>query len=169
MNPHFVFNSLNSIKSIIDKNENEKAVNYLTTFLKLIRTLFQNSGKREISLYEELETCRLYATLEIMRFGDKLKVVFDIDESLDLKDIKVPALILQKDNRKLLISRTLSDIEEMLPPQPFLRIHHSTLVNTMHITHFLRTDGGYIIMDNNARLSISKAKKEKVMEKLGLK
>ncbi|MFT3949772.1 MAG: LytTR family DNA-binding domain-containing protein [Agriterribacter sp.] len=77
--------------------------------------------------------------------------------------------VLLKDNRKLLISRTLSDIEEMLPPQPFLRIHHSTLVNTMHITHFLRTDGGYIIMSNNARLSISKSKKEKVMEKLGLK
>ncbi|MBX2922416.1 MAG: histidine kinase [Chitinophagaceae bacterium] len=95
MNPHFVFNSLNSIKSIIDKNENEKAVNYLTTFSKLIRILFQNSGKREISLYEELETCRLYATLEKMRFGDKLNVIFDVDESLDLKDIEVPALILQ--------------------------------------------------------------------------
>ncbi|MBX2922417.1 MAG: response regulator transcription factor [Chitinophagaceae bacterium] len=74
-----------------------------------------------------------------------------------------------KDNRKVLISRTLSDIEEMLPPASFLRIHHSTLVNTLHVTHFLRTDGGYIIMNNNVRLSISKSKKEKVMEKLGLK
>ncbi|MFT3748773.1 MAG: LytTR family DNA-binding domain-containing protein [Agriterribacter sp.] len=74
-----------------------------------------------------------------------------------------------KRHRKLLISRTLGDIKKMLPPQPFLRIHHSTLINTMHITHFLRTDGGYIIMNNNARLSISKSKKEKVMEKLALK
>lgn len=74
-----------------------------------------------------------------------------------------------KDNRKLLISRTLSDIEEMLPLVPFLRIHHSTLVNTLHVTHFVRTDGGYIVMNNNARLGISKSKKEKVMEKLGLK
>src|SRR4030095_4891556 len=52
MNPHFVFNSLNSIKSLINKNENGHAAEYLTTFSKLIRTLFQNSDKREISLHE---------------------------------------------------------------------------------------------------------------------
>lgn len=95
MNPHFIFNSLNSIKSLINKNANEKAASYLTTFSKLIRTLFQNSDKREVSLYEELETCRLYTQLESMRFGDKVEFVFESDERLDLKDIKVPALILQ--------------------------------------------------------------------------
>ena len=95
MNPHFIFNSMNSIKSLINKNENEKAANYLTTFSKLIRTLFQNSDKREVSLFEEIETCKLYTQLEKMRFGDKIKFVFNIDEAIDLKDIKVPALILQ--------------------------------------------------------------------------
>ncbi len=95
MNPHFVFNSLNSIKSLINKNDNEKAAGYLSTFSKLIRTLFQNSDKREVSLYEELETCKLYTQLEKMRFGDKVEFVFDVDETIDLKDFKVPALILQ--------------------------------------------------------------------------
>jgi anti-sigma regulatory factor (Ser/Thr protein kinase) len=95
MNPHFVFNSLNSIKSLINKNDNEKAAGYLSTFSKLIRTLFQNSDKREVSLYEELETCKLYTQLEKMRFGDKVEFIFDVDESIDLKDFKVPALILQ--------------------------------------------------------------------------
>jgi len=95
MNPHFIFNSLNSIKSLINKYENEKAANYLTTFSKLIRTLFQNSDKREVNLFEEIETCKLYTQLERMRFGDKIKFVFNIDDSIDLKDIKVPALILQ--------------------------------------------------------------------------
>jgi LytS/YehU family sensor histidine kinase len=95
MNPHFIFNSLNSIKSLINKNENEAAAGYLTTFSKMIRTLFHHSDKREISLWEELETCRLYTELEKMRFGEKVYFVFDIDESLDLKDIKVPALVLQ--------------------------------------------------------------------------
>lgn len=95
MNPHFIFNSLNSIKSLINKNENDKAARYLTIFSKLIRTLFQNSDRREISLYEEIETCKLYTELEKMRFGDKVDFSFDIDESVDLKDIKVPALILQ--------------------------------------------------------------------------
>ena len=95
MNPHFIFNSMNSIKALINKNENEKAANYLTTFSKLIRTLFQNSDKREISLSEELETCKLYTELEKLRFGDKIKFVFEIDKNIDLKDIKVPALTLQ--------------------------------------------------------------------------
>ena len=95
MNPHFVFNSLNSIKSLINKNDNEKAAGYLATFSKLIRTLFQNSDKREVSLHEELETCKLYTELEKMRFGNKVEFVFDVDETIDLKDFKVPALILQ--------------------------------------------------------------------------
>lgn len=95
MNPHFIFNSMNSIKSLINKNENEKAAEYLTTFSKLIRTLFNNSDKREVSLHEELETCKLYTKIEKMRFGNKVSFIFDIDEAMDLKDFKVPALILQ--------------------------------------------------------------------------
>lgn len=95
MNPHFVFNSLNSIKALINKNENDIAVRYLTTFSKLIRTLFQNSDKREVSLYEELETCKLYSQLEQMRFGNKIEFLFEVSDGIDLKDIKVPALILQ--------------------------------------------------------------------------
>ncbi len=95
MNPHFIFNSLNSIKSLINKNESDKAAGYLTIFSKLIRTLFQNSDKREVSLFEELETCKLYTQLEKMRFGNKVEFLFDVNESIDLKDIKVPALILQ--------------------------------------------------------------------------
>ena len=95
MNPQFIFNGMNSIKSLITKNENDKASNYLTTFSKLIRTLFQNSDKREISLFEEIETGKLYTKLEQMRFGNKIDFVFNIDETIDLKDIKVPALLLQ--------------------------------------------------------------------------
>jgi sensor histidine kinase YesM len=95
MNPHFIFNCMNSIKSLMQKDENEKAVTYLTTFSKLIRTVFQNSDKREISLYDEIETCHLYTQLESMRFGNKFSYAFNIDETLDLKSIMVPALILQ--------------------------------------------------------------------------
>jgi signal transduction histidine kinase len=95
MNPHFIFNSLNSIKSLINKNENDKAAGYLTTFSKLIRTLFQNADKREVSLFEEIETCKLYTQLERMRFGDKVDFIFHVDETIDTKDIKMPALILQ--------------------------------------------------------------------------
>jgi sensor histidine kinase YesM len=95
MNPHFIFNCLNSIKSLMQQNDNEKATTYLVTFSKLIRTIFQNSDKREITLFDEIETCRLYAQLESMRFGNKLSCKFEIEESIDLKSIMIPALILQ--------------------------------------------------------------------------
>jgi ligand-binding sensor domain-containing protein len=95
MNPHFIFNCMNSIKSLIQQKNEDKAVSYLTTFSKLLRTILQNSDKREITLYDELETCRLYTQLESMRFDKKFSYHFDIDESADLKSIRVPALIIQ--------------------------------------------------------------------------
>ncbi len=71
--------------------------------------------------------------------------------------------------KKLLISKTLGDIEEMLPAEIFQRIHHSTLVNLQHVTHFIRTDGGYIHLKNGEKLMVSKAKKEALLQRLGLK
>ncbi len=71
--------------------------------------------------------------------------------------------------KKLLISKTLGDIEEILPAEIFQRIHHSTLVNLQHVTHFIRTDGGYVQLKNGEKLTVSKAKKEALMQRLGLK
>jgi two-component system LytT family sensor kinase len=56
MNPHFIFNCLNSIKSLIQEDQKGKSVTYLTTFSKLIRTLFNNADKKEISLHDEIAT-----------------------------------------------------------------------------------------------------------------
>lgn len=71
--------------------------------------------------------------------------------------------------KPMLISRTLGDVEELLPPEIFQRIHHSTLVNVTYISQFLRTDGGYVVLKNGEKLSVSKAKKEMLMARLGLK
>lgn len=95
MNPHFVFNCLNSIKALMQEQETEKGVKYLTTFSKLIRTLFNNADKKEISLYDEIETCKLYLQLEAMRFDSKFSYTVNVDENIDLKSIQVPALIIQ--------------------------------------------------------------------------
>jgi sensor histidine kinase YesM len=95
MNPHFIFNCLNSIKALIQNDDKQRASVYLTTFSKLIRTIFQNSDKRQISLYDEIETCRFYTQLETMRLNGKLKYTFDVDPNLDLKSVMVPALIVQ--------------------------------------------------------------------------
>ncbi len=95
MNPHFIFNCMNSIKALIQQKEDDKAITYLTTFSKLLRTILQNMDKREISLYDEIEICRLYTQLECMRFGNKFTYTFSVDPKLDIKSIQVPALILQ--------------------------------------------------------------------------
>ena len=95
MNPHFIFNCLNSIKSLIQDGHKDKSVTYLTTFSKLIRTLFNNADKKEISLYDEMETCKLYLQLEAMRFDSKFSYNINIDPTIDLKSITVPALIVQ--------------------------------------------------------------------------
>ena len=74
------------------------------------------------------------------------------------------------DNKKyILVSKTLGDIEELLPADIFQRIHHSTVVNLNYVTHFVRTDGGYVKLQTGEQLAVSKSKKESVMERLGLK
>ncbi len=95
MNPHFIFNCLNSIKSLIQEQQTEKGVTYLTTFSKLIRTLFNNADKKEITLHDEIETCKLYLQLEAMRFDTKFSYQVNVDEHIDLKSVQVPALIIQ--------------------------------------------------------------------------
>lgn len=77
--------------------------------------------------------------------------------------------VFMEGQKTMLISRTLGSVEELLPPELFQRIHHSTLVNTTYITQFFRTDGGYIVLKNGEKLSVSKAKKEMLMARLGLK
>lgn len=71
--------------------------------------------------------------------------------------------------KPMLVSKALGDVEELLPPELFQRIHHSTLVNVSCISQFLRTDGGFVILSNGEKLSVSKAKKENLMARLGLK
>jgi two-component system, LytTR family, response regulator len=74
------------------------------------------------------------------------------------------------DNKKyILVSKTLGDIEELLPNDIFQRIHHSTIINLQYVTHFVRSDGGYVKMTSGEQLAVSKSRKETLMEKLGLK
>lgn len=94
MNPHFIFNCLNSIKALIQEKQDQKAVSYLTTFSTLIRRQLNNTSN-EITLQDELDTCRLYLQLEAMRFEDRITYDFSVDLEEWQKQISVPPLILQ--------------------------------------------------------------------------
>lgn len=95
MNPHFLFNSLNSIKLYIINNEKEKAVFYLNKFSKLMRNILNNSQEKEITLKEELDMTELYMNLENIRFDEQINFNIIHDKNLNLENIKVPSLILQ--------------------------------------------------------------------------
>lgn len=95
MNPHFIFNSLNSIKLYIINNEKENAVYYLNKFSKLIRKILDATRQNSISLAEELETMQLYVSIENIRFNGELQFEVEKDDELFLEDIKLPSLILQ--------------------------------------------------------------------------
>lgn len=95
MNPHFIFNSLNSINNFILRNEKEYASEYLIKFSKLIRRILENSMRPLISLDEELEALTLYIELEALRFKHSFKHEIRYSNDLDTLSIKVPPLILQ--------------------------------------------------------------------------
>ncbi|MEI9810400.1 MAG: histidine kinase [Bacteroidota bacterium] len=74
---------------MIQEDNKRQAINYLTTFSKLIRSQL-NNVQQEVSLYEELETCRLYVQLESLRFSSKIVFEFIIEDGVDLHTLKVP-------------------------------------------------------------------------------
>lgn len=95
MNPHFLFNSLNSIKLYIINNEQKNAVHYLNKFSKLVRKILEASSLREIPLAEELETAELYMNIENIRFSNEINFNVIIAEDINVHQVKIPSLILQ--------------------------------------------------------------------------
>lgn len=95
INPHFIFNSLNSIKAYILKDRQLEASEYLTDFSTLMRAILQQSKEKFITLTDELETTLLYVKLENLRFEDGFIFNFSIDESIDTDEILIPPMLFQ--------------------------------------------------------------------------
>jgi tetratricopeptide (TPR) repeat protein len=95
MNPHFIFNSLNSIGDYYTNNDKDSANNYLSKFSKLMRSTLENSEKKAILLKEDLMLLELYLDVESKRMVDKFEYEIKIDSTLDPENILVPPLLLQ--------------------------------------------------------------------------
>lgn len=95
MNPHFLFNALNSIKVFLIENEKQAAVYYLNKFSKLIRHILESSRVESISLKEELEVLELYISLENIRFDEEISFSITNLDAVRVGQIKVPPLLLQ--------------------------------------------------------------------------
>jgi hypothetical protein len=95
MNPHFIFNCLNSINRYIVKSDNATASLYLTRFAKLIRLILDNSNSKKVLLSNELEALKLYIEMERIRFDNKFDYRMIVDEGVHTDSIGVPSLIIQ--------------------------------------------------------------------------
>jgi len=123
MNPHFMFNALNSIQEYIILNRTELASSYLAKFAGLMRMYLDYSREELISFSKELETLKLYLELEKLRFEDTLELVVEVDGNIDQEGIMIPTFLLQpyvenafkhgllhrKKDRKLFIGFSLQD------------------------------------------------------------
>ena len=95
MNPHFIFNSLNSIQHLISIREKQEAINYLSKFSRLIRRILENSVMNSVSVNNELELLELYMQLEQLRFNNKFEYHITVDEKIDRENTGIPPLLIQ--------------------------------------------------------------------------
>ncbi len=93
MNPHFIFNSLNSIQECIVMKDTDAAYKYLSQFSKLVRRVLENSGKATVPLTEELELMQWYLTLEKLRFTDDLNI--SIQKKFSDDSFEIPSMVIQ--------------------------------------------------------------------------
>ena len=95
MNPHFIFNSLNSVNNFITKSDELKANKYLSQFSRLMRAVMENSKFEFVPLSSELEVLELYLKLEHARFDDKFDFSFTVDEKINIDSTEVPPMLIQ--------------------------------------------------------------------------
>lgn len=95
MNPHFLFNSLNSIQKYLLQNDGLTASKYLSKFSKLIRLILENSNQQQILLGKEIELMKLYMEIESMRFQEKFEYSIKVDPSIPTDTITIPSMLIQ--------------------------------------------------------------------------
>lgn len=95
MNPHFAFNAMNSIQNYIIDSDVDNALLFLTEFSRLIRTTLEHSSKQRITLDEEIEFLKSYIAIENMRFNNSMTLKLQVDNQIDIEDIKIPPMLLQ--------------------------------------------------------------------------
>ncbi len=95
MNPHFIFNSLASLQRMYVDGQTDRANDFMADFGQLMRKILDNTGKRLISVHEEMETLRLYTNLEMGRLDGQLTCKLEVNEDIDRHGTFVPPMVLQ--------------------------------------------------------------------------
>ena len=95
INPHFIFNCMNSIQHFLNRNEKDTANNYLADFASLIRMTMEQAQEAFITIEQELSRINIYLSLEHLRFGDDLEYEISVDPALDKMATRIPNMMLQ--------------------------------------------------------------------------
>ena len=95
MNPHFIFNAMNSIQSFILSNETEKAIHYLTRFSHLMRLILTNSRESWVSLENELKALEYYVEIERLRFDERFDFQLQLDPGMNIEKLEIPPMLIQ--------------------------------------------------------------------------
>ncbi len=95
MDPHFIFNSLNSIQYLINTDDKENALKYLSKFSKLLRQVLESSINISLPLKDEIELLKIYVQLESLRFDNSFSYTFEVDKDLDIYKYEIPLLLVQ--------------------------------------------------------------------------
>jgi len=95
MNPHFLFNCMNSINTMILRDDNAHASKYLTKFSKLVRLMLENSENPKVTLQDELDMLNAYVALESIRFKGKITYTLEVSEVIDKETTLIPSMVLQ--------------------------------------------------------------------------
>jgi ligand-binding sensor domain-containing protein/anti-sigma regulatory factor (Ser/Thr protein kinase) len=129
MNPHFIFNALNSIQHYINKQDRQMANKYLSDFAMLVRKSFDAAQKPFVPLEDEIETIRLYLQLEQMRFANKFEYSITLKDEVEEEDWMLPSMVLQPFLENAII-HGIAPLNE----QGKLEIIISAKENTLYIT-----------------------------------
>jgi len=95
MNPHFLFNCMNSINTMILRDDNTNASKYLTKFSKLVRLMLENSENPKVTLQDEIDMLNAYVALESIRFKGKIEYTLKVSEDIDKETTLIPSMVLQ--------------------------------------------------------------------------
>lgn len=154
MNPHFIFNSLNNIQGLINKDEKRTANEYLVIFSDLVRQNMNNLSKGFISLQQELNLVENYLNLEKLRFKDLVNYEIRVDDEVETEDILIPPLMIQP----LVENAVKHGLLPKQSPDGQVRIHVFEKNNLLYIE----------IEDNGIGLTRSLQSKNRLYESFGL-
>jgi hypothetical protein len=151
MNPHFLFNCLNSVQNLVQQNKGREAHLYLSDFAGLIRKVLQNSEKEEVSLAEELEMVQQYLNLEKLRFDFNFQIT--TGEGIDPHNTPVPSMLLQPFAENAVIHGLQNKVGERMLKIEVLKeneqTEHTRLAVDNRLAHKASKDGVLIIIEDN--------------------